>query len=146
MTKDLKNIIAISNIIISLVIYYMVFQTIEDSHPSVKGWVQFFVLLCSLVQLVNGLSLYTLIDSTITKSVKVLILVVYCILVITPIVISAVENEYFNILILPLTLSVGVILTSLIVLKGSKIKHFLALNSVIFVLNLIWAVLMIKAI
>lgn len=125
MQQKIINFLATINICVSIIVYILAYQTIEDAHPNGKGWVQFFALLCCAVVLVNGLSFYTMIAKISKVHTKFLSLLAFCFLVTFPFIIEATLTDYYNILCIPIMITIGVIPISLFAIKKGLSNCFL---------------------
>ena len=108
-----------------------------DSHPSSKGWVEFFTLISSVLFILNGLSLTTILNSAV-KPMLYISLTIYFLIGIIPI---AVEN-YFT-LIPTGIVSIVTILVSIKVVTKASGKQSLGINGLLLTLNCVWGGIMI---
>ena len=108
-----------------------------DSHPSSKGWVEFFTLISSVLFILNGMSLTTILNSAV-KPMLYISLTIYFLIGIIPI---AFEN-YFTLISTGIVSIVTILVSIKFVTKASG-KQSLVINGLILTLNCIWGGLMI---
>lgn len=138
MNKTISNIIALITILISTLSYLKLYNVMVDSHPSSKGWAEFFTLISSVLFIMSGLSLTSIINTT-TKFKKCIIVSLYLLIGIVPMVI---QNQF---MIIPTgVLSIIVMSISISLLTKAKLKHLIILNGLVLIFNAIWGILMIK--
>lgn len=138
MNKTISYIIAFINIAVSLLSYLQIYCVMVDSTVSSKGWAEYFTLISSILFIVGGLSLTTIINET-TKSKKYIIVSFYLLIGIIPL---AVQN-YFTLI--P-TVIFSIIVQRVSVLLISKIddNQSIVLNGILLILNVAWGLLMIE--
>lgn len=138
MNKTISYIIAFINIVISVLSYLQIYCVMVDSDASSKGWAEFFTLISSILFIIGGLSLTTIINR-ITKSKKYIIVSLYLLIGIIPL---AVQN-YFT-LIPTGIFSIIVLRISVSLIAKINDNQSIVLNGILLVLNAAWGLLMIE--
>jgi hypothetical protein len=138
MNKTISYIIAFINIVVSILSYLQIYCVMVDSHVSSKGWAEFFTLISSILFIIGGLSLTTIINR-ITKSKKYIIVSLYLLIGIVPL---AVQN-YFT-LIPTGIFSIIVLRISVSLIAKINDNQSIVLNGILLVLNAAWGLLMIE--
>lgn len=138
MNKTISNLIAFITILVSTLCYLQIYIVMVDSSPSSKGWAEFFTFVSSILFIINGLSLASIINE-ITGFKKYIILSLYLLIGIIP---MAIQNQFS---IIPTTVfSIIVMTISISLISKAKIKQLIILNGLLLVFNAIWGILMIK--
>ncbi|MFV5692204.1 hypothetical protein ACM55K_09285 [Flavobacterium sp. LT1R49] len=138
MNKTISNIIAFITILVSTLSYLQIYNVMIDSHPSSKGLSEFFTLVSSILFIMSGLSLASIINK-ITEFKKYIIVSLYLLIGIIP---MAIQNQF---MIIPTgVFSIIVMTISISLITKAKIKHLITLNGLLLVFNAIWGILIIK--
>lgn len=138
MNKTISNLIAFITILVSTLCYLQIYIVMVDFSPSSKGWAESFTFISSILFIINGLSLASIINE-ITGFKKYIILSLYLLIGIIP---MAIQNQFS---IIPTTVfSIIVMTISISLISKAKIKHLITLNGLLLVFKAIWGILMIK--
>ena len=138
MFKALNITIIITSICLALLTYYNGYNAMFDAHPSSRGFAEFFVLISSIIVLINGISLFSII-SKLKRWAKITILALFTLLTIIPMSMQNIR------LILPtLILSTVVVLIGAFSHRKIELKHIDILNVFILITTVIWSLLMVR--
>jgi len=135
MNKTLLNIIASISILTSLITYLNSYSAMLNSSTSSKGWGEYFTLISSLLFILGGICLTTILKNT-SKPMLYFSLIIYFLIGIIPI---AIGNQ--------LTLiptGIVSIITMLVTIKfvtSASQKQLLKYNGLILFLNYIWSMM-----
>jgi hypothetical protein len=109
-----------------------------DSELSSKGWAEIFTLISSILFIISGLSLASIINA-ITKFKKYIIVLFYLLIGIVP---MTIQNQF---MIIPtFVFSIIVMTISISVITKTKAEQLISLNGLLLVINAIWVTFMVK--
>jgi hypothetical protein len=138
MNKTILNIIAFINILVSTLSYLKIYSLMVDSELSSKGWAEIFTLISSILFIISGLSLASIINA-ITKFKKYIIVLFYLLIGIVP---MTIQNQF---MIIPtFVFSIIVMTISISVITKTKAEQLISLNGLLLVINAIWVTFMVK--
>ncbi|PJJ10238.1 hypothetical protein CLU83_3637 [Flavobacterium sp. 1] len=108
MNKTISNLIAFITILVSTLCYLQIYIVMVDSSPSSKGLAEYFTFISSILFIINGLSLASIINE-IAGFKKYIILSLYLLIGIIPMAIqnqfSIIPTTVFSIIVMTISIS-----------------------------------------
>ncbi len=137
MTKTLKNILALINVVLAILIHGFSYFKFFESHPNSKGWFELLFIISSGIFIINGFIISTTLQP-LNKRLRYLILSPFILIGAVPIM---VQNPYTIIFVI-IVLILASILSLFIILKA-KDRNLLVLNGILIPINLflLWIVI-----